>query len=54
MEESTSFSSAPGYYHWVRVVFVIIIIIIIIILIVYLSIFIANKFHLTTVNKNYS
>ena len=51
MEESTSFSSAPGYYHWVRVVFVIIIIII---LIVYLSIFIANKFHLTTVNKNYS
>ena len=50
MEESTSFSSAPGYYHWVRVVFVIIIII----LIVYLSIFIANKFHLTTVNKNYS
>ena len=52
MEESTSFSSAPGYYHWVRVVFVIIIIIII--LIVYLSIFSANKFHLTTVNKNYS
>ena len=56
MEESESFSRAPGYYHWVLVIFVIIIIIIIIIifvLLVYLSIFIANKFLLTTVNETF-
>ena len=51
-EESKSISRAPGYYQWVLVV--IIIIFIIIILFIYLSIFIANKFLLTTVNKNFS
>ena len=49
---------APGYYHWELVTFIIniiiIIAIIIIILFVYLSIFIANEFLLTTVNKNFS
>ena len=53
MEESKSISRAPGYYHWALVI-IIIIIVIIIILFVYLSIFIANKFLLTTVNKNFS
>ena len=50
---------APGYYHLELVTFIIniiiiIIIAIIIILFVYLSIFIANEFLLTTVNKNFS
>ena len=49
MEESKSISRAPGYYHWALVI-----IIIIIILFVYLSIFIAIEFLLTTVNKSLS
>ena len=57
MEESTRISRSPGSYYWVLLlilVIIIIIIIIIIILVVYLSIFIAMKFLLTTVNKNFS
>ena len=57
MGESKSIFRVPGYYHWVLVTFIIIIIIIviiIIILLVYLSIFIAIEFLLTSVNKNFS
>ena len=44
MEENKSFSKAPGYYHWVFVIFID--------LFVYLFIFSLNKFLLTTLNKN--
>ena len=60
MGESKSIFRVPGYYHWVLVTFfiiiiiIIIIVIIIIILLVYLSIFIAIEFLLTSVNKNFS
>ena len=46
MEESKSFSKAPGYCHWVLVIFIY--------LFVYLFIFSVSKFILTTVNNNLS
>ena len=57
MDKSKSIYRAAGHYHWVLLTFIIVIIIIVIInniWFVYLSIFIANKFLLTTVNKNFS
>ena len=57
MDKSKSIYRAAGHYHWVLLTFIIVIIIIVIIndiWFVYLSIFIANKFILTTVNKNFS
>ena len=45
MEESKSFSKAPGYYHSVLVIFIY--------LFVYLFIFSLNKFFSTTVNRTF-
>ena len=45
VEESKSFSKAPGYYHWIHVIFIY--------LFVHLFIFSVNKFLLTTVNKKF-
>ena len=43
VKESKNFSKAPGYYHWVLVIFIY--------LFVDLLIFSVNKFLLTTVSK---
>ena len=45
VEESKSFSKAPGYYHWVLVIFIY--------SFVYSWIFSVNNFFLTAVNKNF-
>ena len=45
VKESKNFSKAPGYYHWVLVIFIY--------LYVDLFIFSVNKFLLTTVNKKF-
>ena len=52
MKKSKSISRAPGYYHLVIDIFIIINTVIIYLF--FLSIFIANKFVLKTVNKNFS
>ena len=47
VEVSKSFSKAPGYNHWVLVIFILIC------LFIHLFNFSVNKFLLTTVNKNF-